>query len=536
MKTLKSMIRRYMCLIAAIIVIGVLIITFIADVLGEQRHEKQLAQRMFYQIEHVLEDNEKDLKEIVWTYAYQCLDNAKMIAYILENSKEEITDIETLQKIASLAGVDEIHLFDTTGVIYAGTEQDCIGITLDDGEQIGYFKPMLEDKSLEMCQEITPNTVRNRPMQYSAVWSENGQFIVQVGMKPNAITEVTEKNELSHIFSMLRVNVGASFYAIDIETGKIVASTNSFDKGLRAVDIGFPKDISLNGTHDFHAVIHNVPSFCVFTVIGENYIGRMVSNEMLYEEVPKNTFEMAFGLIVIALILVAAVTKYMNYHVVNDIHGINDKLESITNGNLEERVNVRENIEFSELSDHVNDMVGSLVDKNEQLSYLLKKIEIERDYDVLTGLYNRRGLDSKLSSLFDNPEKLKFCAMIMIDSDGLKEINDQYGHEVGDVYLKETGRQFFKIGTRKSIIARQGGDEFVLFLYEYPDEEELVQAIKELEYLQSHTYVDLGNQVMVQIKFSFGYEIEKEPVNYREMLKCADEKMYDNKRIRKNEK
>ena len=96
---------------------------------------------------------------------------------------------------------------------------------------LGYFKPMLEDKSLEMCQQITPNTVRNRPMQYSAVWSEKGEFIVQVGMKPNTIIEVTEKNELSHIFSMLRVNVGASFYAINVETGKIVASTNSFDKG-----------------------------------------------------------------------------------------------------------------------------------------------------------------------------------------------------------------------------------------------------------------------------------------------------------------
>ena len=534
MKTLKSMIRRYMCLIAVIIVIGVLIITVITDVLGEQRHEKQLAQRMFYQIEHVLEDNEKDLKEIVWTYAHQCLDNAKMIAYILENSKEEINDIETLRKIASLAGVDEIHLFDKTGMIYAGTEEDCIGITFDDGEQIGYFKPMLEDKSLEMCQEITPNTVRNRPMQYSAVWSESGEFIVQVGMKPNAIIEVTEKNELSHIFSMLRVNVGASFYAINIETGKIVASTNSFDKGLRAADIGFPKDISKSETHDFHAIIHNVPSFCVFTVIGENYIGRVVSNEMLYEEVPMNTVEMAFGLIVIALILVGAVTKYMNYHVVNDIHEVNDKLESITNGNLEERVDVRENIEFSELSDHVNEMVVSLVDKNEQLSYLLQKIEMERDYDVLTGLYNRRGLDSKLACLFNDPEKLQFCAMIMIDSDGLKEINDQYGHEVGDVYLKETGRQFFKLGTQKSIIARQGGDEFVLFLYEYSDEEELVQVIKELEYLQSHTYVDLGNQVMVQIKFSFGYEIKKEPTNYRELLKCADEKMYQNKKMRKS--
>jgi GGDEF domain-containing protein len=39
---------------------------------------------------------------------------------------------------------------------------------------------------------------------------------------------------------------------------------------------------------------------------------------------------------------------------------------------------------------------------------------------------------------------------------------------------------------------------------------------------------------MVQIKFSFGYEIEKEPTNYRELLKCADEKMYQNKKMRKS--
>jgi GGDEF domain-containing protein len=39
---------------------------------------------------------------------------------------------------------------------------------------------------------------------------------------------------------------------------------------------------------------------------------------------------------------------------------------------------------------------------------------------------------------------------------------------------------------------------------------------------------------MVQIKFSFGYEIEKEPTNYRELLKCADEKTYQNKKMRKS--
>ena len=77
MKTLKSMIGRYMRLIALAIVIGVLAITFLTEVLGEQRHARQLAGRMFYQIERVLEDNEKDLLEVVHEYAQDCLDNAE---------------------------------------------------------------------------------------------------------------------------------------------------------------------------------------------------------------------------------------------------------------------------------------------------------------------------------------------------------------------------------------------------------------------------------------------------------------------------
>lgn len=62
---------------------------------------------------------------------------------------------------------------------------------------------------------------------------------------------------------------------------------------------------------------------------------------------------------------------------------------------------------------------------------------MERDIDSLTGLYNRRGLDIQLSKLFEEPEKLGYCAMVMVDADGLKIINDTYGHEKGDIYLKK---------------------------------------------------------------------------------------------------
>lgn len=58
----------------------------------------------------------------------------------------------------------------------------------------------------------------------------------------------------------------------------------------------------------------------------------------------------------------------------------------------------------------------------------------------MTGLYNRRGMEIKLKQLFEKPEKLGYSAIVMIDADGLKGVNDTYGHEKGDIYLKKIGQ------------------------------------------------------------------------------------------------
>lgn len=63
-------------------------------------------------------------------------------------------------------------------------------------------------------------------MQYSALWSKNGRYIIQIGMKPANVLKVMAKNELSHIFSMLRVNSEANYYAINKKSGEIAGSTD----------------------------------------------------------------------------------------------------------------------------------------------------------------------------------------------------------------------------------------------------------------------------------------------------------------------
>ena len=160
----------------------------------------------------------------------------------------------------------------------------------------------------------------------------------------------------------------------------------------------------------------------------------------------------------------------------------------------------------------------------------LKKLLIqEANYDALTGLYNRRGLDKKLEELFSEPEKLDYSAIIMIDADGLKGINDTYGHDRGDIYLKKIANIINNFGIGSSVAARQGGDEYVLFLYDYTSEEELLRTIETLKYIQGHSTVHFDRKINVPLKFSMGYCMVEGCTDYHRLLREADEKMYKNK-------
>jgi len=181
-----------------------------------------------------------------------------------------------------------------------------------------------------------------------------------------------------------------------------------------------------------------------------------------------------------------------------------------------------------------NEVFGVVIDVTEEV-LKRRQIEAERDVDLLTGLYNRRGIETQIDLLFQKPEVMGHAAVVMIDADGLKGINDTYGHEMGDVYLKKVGSVINNFGIQSSLSARIGGDEFVLFLYDYDDENELLNTIRTIEYIQGHSTARLNDNLTVPLRFSFGYCMLEEGLSYEEMLKTADERMYANKRMRKKE-
>ncbi|SHI07958.1 PAS domain S-box-containing protein/diguanylate cyclase (GGDEF) domain-containing protein [Desulfosporosinus lacus DSM 15449] len=153
---------------------------------------------------------------------------------------------------------------------------------------------------------------------------------------------------------------------------------------------------------------------------------------------------------------------------------------------------------------------------------LEQKLEYLSYKDVLTGLYNRRFFEEELKRL--NVQRNLPLTIVMADVNGLKLINDSFGHAMGDELLKKVGQVIVRGCRGDDIIARLGGDEFVILLpkTDTNETEQIVKRIKENALKET-----IGS---IEISISFGWEtkIDREE-DIREILKKAEDYMYKRK-------
>lgn len=126
----------------------------------------------------------------------------------------------------------------------------------------------------------------------------------------------------------------------------------------------------------------------------------------------------------------------------------------------DEKLTVIGSLEFKNLAQSYN-AIYELKLQNQRI--LLRKA----DYDALTGILNRRAFDQICQS---SAEKKQNIALLLIDLDNFKYINDNYGHAGGDTVLKELARTLSEAFRKEDYIARIGGDEFAAILPDFNPE------------------------------------------------------------------
>lgn len=164
-----------------------------------------------------------------------------------------------------------------------------------------------------------------------------------------------------------------------------------------------------------------------------------------------------------------------------------------------------------------------------KISFNEDKLKNIANTDYLTKLPNRRDLMNVIDSLMENNEKF---ALVFIDIDNFKKINDTLGHDSGDNVLCKVAERWNSIKDDNDYIARLGGDEFALIIQNYLSEESLHDHVKKFsEYIQQKLIINERN---IFISASFGIICSSQCDETKQMLKFADIAMYNAKFQPKN--
>jgi diguanylate cyclase (GGDEF)-like protein len=210
-----------------------------------------------------------------------------------------------------------------------------------------------------------------------------------------------------------------------------------------------------------------------------------------------------------------------------------DKAEEAAMAAKREMVEVLERTE-QELERRVKERTCEITTLNNQLKEQEQRLKGLAMYDALTGLANRTLLDERLSESLANAEQQSHkVALLLIDLDEFKPINDTHGHEVGDVVLQDIAMRLQRLVRSSDTVARLGGDEFVIVMPGLGDAARAVtigeNVIRELS--QPVIMDELALAVSASVGVSFYPDDGSDAAS---LLRRADMAMYEAKRAGRN--
>lgn len=162
------------------------------------------------------------------------------------------------------------------------------------------------------------------------------------------------------------------------------------------------------------------------------------------------------------------------------------------------------------------------------------ELESLKNYDVLTGFNNKKSFESIVKKeLIKHKNKEKRGAFIVMDLDNFKFINETYGHNIGDLLIKDISKDIKSINKRGEI-CRFGGDEFIVFLPNIKSIEEVKDYIDTIKYKLKKGYDILNNKIISTASFGISL-FPDDSQNYDSLLKKADSAKFKAKINGKNE-
>ena len=429
MKKKKIIILSIMIIVVALL-LEASILKYVND-RNAHRTSKVLLDRVIT----VLDKNDESRSELIESLKDDYIVRAKAVSYMIDADSAVEYDVDELQKIAKLMAVDEIHL---------------------------------KNKSLTMCQDVTPNTAEGKKMMYAITWNEDGTKMIQVGIEPKRLLNEIKQNNISNVVARMPVYKGIEIIVADADTQVIEGATDSSKLGKKLEDVG----ISANPDSDDGATVTQIRMDgkhcrCMMRQ-NDNYIVFVTVEDSFYQQGGM----IAIFIVGAYLVLASCCITYMFSKV------------------MKERL------------------------EKEKLIYT-------SNTDELTRCLNRHAYENDMKKLNLSEEWVYISA----DLNGLKRANDSYGHMAGDELICAAADCMRDSFHEYGKVYRIGGDEFAVIITENPNQvEELIHSFDSNVANWHGKFVD-----SMTVSYGWVFSTERNWGSAYEISKAADARMYQSK-------
>lgn len=364
----------------------------------------------------------------------------------------------------------------------------------------------------------------------------------------------------SQIVGLIRANITSRYFGSFIpEDGSAFIMTNDGGYLFTSTGLTGQRELEtqafncLNGADNAKDYGHlkassfkNIYGFCKLS--DSNWLYLIKQQGTQYQQILA-TLPITMSITLIIILMIAIwVSRILSAKYTEPIFTLRDNMTDASSGNLDVKCDVASDDEFGDLSRMFNSMMDIISNNYKELSASKAALEVSEQelkknyahieqlayHDGLTGLYNRVAFMKYAYKIFhDASVGASKHAIFFIDLDNFKNINDTLGHDYGDLLLKDVSDRMLSCIASDDILARNGGDEFLILKNRFDTVDDLENFASQLVNVVHHPFI-LNDETAV-VSMSVGIAVfPNNGLTVSELIKDADIAMYNAKNSGKN--
>ncbi len=364
----------------------------------------------------------------------------------------------------------------------------------------------------------------------------------------------------SQIVGLIRANITSRYFGSFIpEDGSAFIMTNDGGYLFTSTGLTGQRELEtqafncLNGADNAKDYGHlkassfkNIYGFCKLS--DSNWLYLIKQQGTQYQQILA-TLPITMSITLIIILMIAIwVSRILSAKYTEPIFTLRDNMTDASSGNLDVKCDVASDDEFGDLSRMFNSMMDIISNNYKELSASKAALEVSEQelkknyahieqlayHDGLTGLYNRVAFMKYAYKIFhDASVGASKHAIFFIDLDNFKNINDTLGHDYGDLLLKDVSDRMLSCIASDDILARNGGDEFLILKNRFDTVDDLENFASQLVNVVHHPFI--LNDETAMVSMSVGIAVfPNNGLTVSELIKNADIAMYNAKNSGKN--